>query len=203
MVPGNVRTPLSKYFEILGPPLKYLDRVRSAYCSRVVINCTENGSARFVRSWDDMVYDSLNKCLTTSTELQIASIVNTSQPKISIEFVDVQKQCGSSDCGVYAIAYATALSLAQDPGTLVCSQSEVRRHLFKMLKEKKLTVLKKKWSVRVTEGYPILVYCSCRMLEVGDMIECSNCEEWFHVPSCSSPTQVALSDTTSLWFCNN
>ena len=57
------------------------------------------------------VYDSLYKCLTTSTELQIASIVNTSQPKVSVEFVDVQKQCGSSDCGVYAIAYATALSL--------------------------------------------------------------------------------------------
>ena len=37
--------------------------------------------------------------------------MNTSQPKVSVEFVDVQKQCGSSDCGVYAIAYATALSL--------------------------------------------------------------------------------------------
>ena len=108
------------------------------------------------------MYDSLNKCLTTSTELQIASIVNTSQPKISIQFVDVQKQCGSG-CGVYAIAYATALSLGQDLGTLVFYQTEVRRHLFKMLKEKKLTLLKKKWSVRVTEGYPILVYCSCRM----------------------------------------
>ena len=72
-----------------------------------------------------------------------------------------------------------------------------------MLKEKKLTmfpVLKKKLSVRVTEGNPILVYCTCRMPEVGDMIECSNCEEWFHVPSCSSPTQAALNDTTSLWF---
>ena len=103
------------------------------------------------------VYDSLYKCLTTSTELQIASIVNTSQPKISIEFVDVQQQCGSSDCGVYAIAYATALSLGQDPGILVFSQSEMRRHLFKMLKEKKLTmfpVLKKKRSVRVTEAIP-------------------------------------------------
>ena len=36
------------------------------------------------------------------------------------------------------IAYTTALSLGQDPGTLVFSQSEMRRHLFKMLKEKKL-----------------------------------------------------------------
>ena len=105
--------------------------------------------------------------------------------------------------GIYAIAYATALSLGQDPGTLVFSQSEMR-HLFKMLKEKKLTVLKKKRSVTVTEGNPIQVYCTCRMPEVGDMMECSNCEEWFHVPNCSSTTQAALNDTTttSLWFCN-
>ena len=64
------------------------------------------------------MYDSLYNCLTTSTELQIASIVNTSQPKISVEFVDIEKQFGSSDCGVYALAYTTALSLGQNPGTL-------------------------------------------------------------------------------------
>ena len=72
-----------------------------------------------------------------------------------------------------------------------------------MWKEKKLAmfpVLKKKRSVRVTKGNPILVCCSCRMPEVGDIIEYSNCEEWFYVPSCSSPTQAALNDTTSLWF---
>ena len=33
--PRNVRTPRSKYFEIFGLPLKYLDRVRSISCSRV------------------------------------------------------------------------------------------------------------------------------------------------------------------------
>ena len=86
--------------------------------------------------------------------------------------MDVRKQFGSSDCGVCALAYATALSLDQDPGTLVFSQSEMRRHLFKMLKEKKLItfpVLKIKRSVRVTEGNPILVYCSfagCRKWEI-------------------------------------
>ena len=53
--PRNVRTPRSKYFEIFGPPLKYLDRVRSACCSRVV-NCTKT---RFVRSWDDTL---LTRC---------------------------------------------------------------------------------------------------------------------------------------------
>ena len=62
------------------------------------------------------------------------------------------------------------------------------------------------------------VHCACRSrvvnctkngfvhswddtLLTSDMIKCSSCEEWFHVPSCSSPTQAALNDT-SLWFCN-
>ena len=49
--------PRSKYFEIFGPPLKYLDRVRSACCSRVV-NCTKNGRTRFVSSWDDTLLTS-------------------------------------------------------------------------------------------------------------------------------------------------
>ena len=64
VVSRNIRTPemyghpRSKYFEIFGPPLKYLDRVRSACCSRVV-NCTKNGRPRFVRSWDDTL---LTRC---------------------------------------------------------------------------------------------------------------------------------------------
>ena len=151
------------------------------------------------------VYDSKYQYLTTTTELQLASLLNTPEPEITLEFVDVKKQCGSSDCGVYAVAFATALSLGQDPGALYFAESEMRRHLFNMLKEKKLKmfpVKKKKRSVRVTEGDPILIYCSCRMPHVGDMIECSNCSEWYHVPSCSSPTQAALNDTNSLWFCD-
>ena len=64
----------------------------------------------------------------------VASIVNTSQPKISMEFVDVQKQFESSDCGV-TICYSPLTGSGS--GNLVFSQSEMRIHLFKMLKEKK------------------------------------------------------------------
>ena len=138
--------PRSKYFEIFGPPLKYLDRVRSACCSRVV-NCTKT---RFVRSWDD----------TLLTRCHEPSLLPIRDEETSSQNVEGEETYNVS------------------------------------------SVKKKKRSVRVTEGNPILVYCSCRMPEVGDMIECSNCEEWFHVPSCSSPTQAALNDTTSLWFCN-
>ena len=81
--PWNVRTPppRSQY----GPPLKYLDRVRSACCSRVV-NFTENGRVRFVCSWDDTLLSasrwtafSISKpCATNNPELFVAHICCTS-----------------------------------------------------------------------------------------------------------------------------
>ena len=43
--------PRSKYFEIFGPPLKFLDRVHIAPVVHMS-NCTKNGRPRFVRSWD-------------------------------------------------------------------------------------------------------------------------------------------------------
>ena len=42
---------------------------------------------------------------------QIASLLATKQPTIRVKFMDVQIQSGMSDCGLFAIAYATALSL--------------------------------------------------------------------------------------------
>ena len=54
----------------------------------------------------------------------------------------------------------------------------------------------------MTEGNPILIYCSCRMPVVGGMVECCNCSEWYHVPSCSSVSQAALNDTHTLWLCD-
>ena len=58
--PKYTDPPRSIYFEIFGPPLKYLDRVRSACCSRVV-NCTKNGRPRLVRSWDDTLLTSCHE----------------------------------------------------------------------------------------------------------------------------------------------
>ena len=74
---------------------------------------------------------------------------------------------------------------------------------FQNVEGKETYSVKEKAECESDRGQSHLVYCTCRMPEVGDMMECSNCEEWFHVPNCSSPTQAALNDTTtSLWFCN-
>jgi len=62
----------------------------------------------------------------------------TSAPHITVEFVEVQEQNGSDDCGVYAVAFTVALSLGKDPRTLTFAESDIRKHLFIMLNNKKL-----------------------------------------------------------------
>ena len=59
------------------------------------------------------VCDSVYSSLDQSTAKSIQRIFRCSLCHIKIE--PVQKQCGSDDCGVYAIAYATAAAFGQDP----------------------------------------------------------------------------------------
>ena len=110
-------------------------------------------------------------------QLQIAAIMKTSAPHITVEFVEVQRQNGSDHCGVYVIAFTVALSLGKDPGTLTFAESNIRKHLFNMLNNKKLQlfpVIKKRRGVRVANTgrtHPGLLFM--QMPDVGEMIECS------------------------------
>ena len=63
------------------------------------------------------VYDSLNYGLTTSIERTIANLVHTDKPTITIQRAPMQLQRGGSDCGLFAIASATAISNGQSPRT--------------------------------------------------------------------------------------
>ena len=84
------------------------------------------------------VYDSLYPHLTTETQQQIAAIINTPKPKVQLEFINVQNQSGSNDCGAFAIAFGTALIFGEEPGKLIFAEEELRKHLFKCLKNRKL-----------------------------------------------------------------
>ena len=41
----------------------------------------------------------------------------TQAAEITVRFMNMKKQQGSYDCGIYAIAYATALVYGQDPAS--------------------------------------------------------------------------------------
>ena len=50
------------------------------------------------------VYDSLYSSAGTRLDAQIASLIQSEEPEISLEFVDVTVQAGTYDCGLFVVA---------------------------------------------------------------------------------------------------
>ena len=63
-----------------------------------------------------LVYDSMYTSISTNVKWQIAAIMAYPEEKITVNIMDVQKQVGGSDCGRFAIAFATALVNGKQPG---------------------------------------------------------------------------------------
>ena len=62
------------------------------------------------------VYDSLYSSPPVVVKQQIAALLATRKPAIPLKYVDVQMQSGANDCGLFAIAFATALCSGELPG---------------------------------------------------------------------------------------
>ena len=52
---------------------------------------------------------------------------------IQVEFSPVQQQAGSTDCGLFAIAFATDLAFGEDPVKISYQQCAMREHFAKCL----------------------------------------------------------------------
>lgn len=86
------------------------------------------------------IYDShMTGHLSSSLSHQIAQIyrplVDTGDddedPELIVYKADVQQQVGSTDCGIFAIAFALHLALGEDPSYFIFDQKMMRPHLMK------------------------------------------------------------------------
>lgn len=59
----------------------------------------------------------------------ISNLFQCGSDKLSIKVAHSQKQRGSSDCGLFAIAFATAIAFGISPMKLKLRQEAVRAHL--------------------------------------------------------------------------
>lgn len=75
-----------------------------------------------------------NKNISTDIKKQIASLLFTDPPAIILKYQDTQMQ---SDCGVFAIASATALV---HPGDYLFDQLKMRSHLIQWLENREMTM---------------------------------------------------------------
>jgi len=149
------------------------------------------------------VYDSKYLAASTHLRAQIACLLMTEHAEITINFVDVVKQSGSYDCGLYSIAYATALAHGKDPATHQYNQEEMRPYLRKCLIDRKLKVFPHKAicpSGNFHSEEKLAVHCICRMPEIKGqpMVECTSCQEWYHFV-CEKVTSKSM--TSAEWYC--
>jgi hypothetical protein len=115
--------------------------------------------------------------------------------------MNVAKQTGASDCGLYALATMTCLAVGVDPVTVVFDNEELRPHLAKVLETQRITPFPVKKRRRpadpVASVQDCLIYCYCRLIDAGEkMVCCDGCDQWFHT-SCACDDSVS----TDHWFC--
>ena len=95
-------------------------------------------------------------------------------------------QAGTYDCGLFAVAFATALALGRRLEEYQFNQQEMRKHLHRCFEKQKMKMFpfarerSKKSMVKSPQKVPVLG--NCRIPEIGEcMIECTTCKQWFHV----------------------
>ena len=148
------------------------------------------------------VYDSLNKKLTKALKNTVADLLHSSTKTIEVEYVNVQYQLGSDDCGLFAIANACELCFGGDPSVVKYIQKDMRKHLLKAFDTLQLMHFPSKMrrvSQQVSHREFIDIYCTCRMPNNGrQMIQCVVCKEWCHVDCVRAPRKVL---NNSLHWC--
>jgi hypothetical protein len=58
----------------------------------------------------------------------------------TVKMLECQKQEGGKDCGLFAIAYATAIGHGVDPTSVKLRQGAMRSHLIKCFEEENLSL---------------------------------------------------------------
>ena len=79
------------------------------------------------------VLDSLYNTIPLEVKRQIAILMHSPTKTLKMNFLNVAKQQGGSDCGLYAIANAAAVCAGLDATTLQYEQSSMRHHLLRCL----------------------------------------------------------------------
>ena len=75
------------------------------------------------------IYNSIYENMDSDAVTQVCSIVRSKRKSVTLEIVNVQKQAGTTDCGLFSLAFTTALCYGECPSTKLFSQDSMRKHL--------------------------------------------------------------------------
>ena len=153
------------------------------------------------------IYDSLpTGNISSRTKEQIASICFCADKEIHLEFPDVQRQRGGSNCGLFALAFAATLCAGGDPSEQSYVQHKLREHLISCLEGNHMRCFparsRKRTTVTITCRKTIPVFCICRQPSDGRMAQCCSCLEWFH-EDCQHMPQEVWKKKDYVWKCTD
>jgi len=78
------------------------------------------------------IYDTRHPTTFTTDNIKQLSMLSrhfTKDSPLRLKFANVQRHVGANDCGLFAVAMATALAWGEDPSLLVFEQARMRKHL--------------------------------------------------------------------------
>ena len=137
--------------------------------------------------------------LPSSGRLQ--QFLKCSDPSFNI---NVQMQAGADDCGLFSIAFATALCAEKDPHKCSFQQSEMRSHLKLCFERGELAMFPaskpRRCASSIKSRKNVEVYCTCRLpwdrntSLFGNLAQCAKCRDWFH------QTYLLMLSSTTLSF---
>lgn len=132
------------------------------------------------------IYCSLHMTPSAQCLATVAKLFRMQSPSLTVDIMNVVRQRGAVDCGLFAIAYAEILARDQHPCNVNLDQIQMRRHLMHCLEANRITPfpVTKFRTLRhpVVRSVVVSLYCVCRSTHLpGEkMLQCDQCHEWFH-----------------------
>ena len=152
------------------------------------------------------IYDSLYPTISKQTCQHICHFWKSKGKEATFKLANVQRQPNGSDCGVFALAFATELAHGCNPVFCRYSVPKMREHLLTCLESGKMQPFPQtKRRIPHTSLFKSvqkeLLFCFCRLPNDKSkaMICCDVCQQWYHA-SCVglNPEELAVLDK---WFC--
>lgn len=174
-----------------------------------IININDNhwitASNIFCGTNEISIYDSMNTVINKNTQQKLSWLLRPQTPKFVIKRPFVQMQRSSSNCGLFAVAFASVLCEGVRPEECEFQERTMRKSLYRALKNQTAPVFVHK-SIQAKperDKVEVEVHCICRTSHNREvMVQCSNCSNWYH-PSCVNVPQKALDTTSEQWNCQN
>ncbi len=140
----------------------------------------------------DVYYCPPGTGFSLSLKRQIAVVLKCKYSEFTVRQVEVQRQIGNADCGLFSTAFAYALCYDLDPHGIQFNQSAMRAHFDLCVDKEKIDMFpvstrcrQKNTKSRIKSVKMVSVFCTCRLpwdkadTVKGPLVKCSQCKEWY------------------------